>query len=218
MPSSGNTSHITLLGLVWILSNWIVSKSHCSNVIILRYLRKGTWQGLFGGRKRSFILPSSNSWFPVSLTLSSQPAAYQSVSTLTTCYSCHLLLRLRCGWGEWPRALSWASLSGTKKPDFLSALKANFLSPQRCQINTISVFPSYSHSSRLGSAFMLLPSHCVRPCQSLETQKKKPLHWHLGSWLPFQRNAVAICILKTSCHCCLSPNSTTVLIPASPPP
>lgn len=164
MSSSGNTSYIALLGLVLLLSNWIVSKFHCSSVIILKYLRKGTWRGLFGGRRNSFILPSDNSW----LSVRHKPvlsAACLSVSLhLDHLFSCRLA-EAEYGREERPRALSSTSLSGTKKPDFLSALEANSLFPQRCQIriNRVSIFLSCSHSSRLGSALTLLPSRCASP-------------------------------------------------------
>lgn len=118
MPSSGNTPYITLLGLVLLWSNGIVSKFHCSSVIILRYLRKGTWQGPFGGRRRSFLLPRTTTpGFLLEANSVSAPAC-QSVSTLTTCCSCHLLLRLRYGWGKWPRALSRLLCLGLRSQTF----------------------------------------------------------------------------------------------------
>lgn len=43
MSSTSNTPYITLLGLVLLLNNWIVSKFHCSNVITPRCLGKGIW-------------------------------------------------------------------------------------------------------------------------------------------------------------------------------
>lgn len=58
MPSTCFTSYITFLGLVLLLSNWIVSKFHCFNVIILRCLRKGICWDLIEDRGGSSV-PSS---------------------------------------------------------------------------------------------------------------------------------------------------------------
>lgn len=57
VPSSSNMSYIALQGLVLLLSNWIVSKFHYSNVIILRCLKKGNLAGSNWGQKGFFYLP-----------------------------------------------------------------------------------------------------------------------------------------------------------------